>query len=202
MEKLPLIRHNRRRHQPHEFTLPAALPSASPSLIPGLVLGKKCVNWQRENAKRRAKRRSQKKQKYLSSLSSSFSTRESPPPVPMLPVNNHTMIVTFLQESWDLLSADPKVKVYMDPSPSVSAPLVLRLRGGAAPEVLDDTIQAAKCQSLKDNVSAKLIKALSFAAAALRHLRQVWFGMECDGMLGSVHKNDFHTALLSLAGKN
>ncbi len=110
-------------------------------------------------------------------------------PPPDTSVSNRRIIVNFLQMSFEEISADPSVKVYIDPSSYTSGPPVLRLRGGAANEELEETYQAARSKSLKEDVHSKLTKATVFASAALGHLRHVWFGMECDGVMGPGHKD-------------
>jgi hypothetical protein len=141
------------------------------------------VNWKSENAKRRARRK-----------------RNTPQPPPES-VSNRRNIVSFLQKAFDETTADPRVNFYVDPSSFASEPPVLRLRGGANNDELDETYQAARSKSLKEDVNSKLTKATVFASGALRHLRHVWFEIECDGMMGPGHRDTYHSAMLGLAGE-
>jgi hypothetical protein len=148
-------------------------------------LGKRVVNWKSENGKRHARKK-----------------KNTSRPPPDTSVSNRCNVVNFLQMSFEDISADPSVKVYIDPSSYTYGPPVLRLRGGAANKELEETYQAARSKSLKEDVHSKLTKATVFASAALRHLRHVWFGMECDGVMGPGHKDAYHTGMLGLAGEN
>ncbi len=67
---------------------------------------------------------------------------------------------------------------------------------------MEETYQAARSKSLKEDVHSKLTKATVFASPALRHLRHVRFGMECDGVMGPGHKDAYHTGMLGFAGEN
>jgi hypothetical protein len=100
---------------------------------PGPRLGKRVVNWKSDNVKRRARKKKNTTQ-------------------PSDSVLNRRNVVNFLQKSFEEISADPSVKVYIDRSSYTSDPPVLHLRGGASNEELDETYQAARSKSLKEDV--------------------------------------------------